>query len=562
MSWYATARDEVNANRRAAARAGGCVPVFMRGDGVGGEEWGARFVGLVSCDDGWAAARYLLALAEEDARTPGARAIAAELRRRYPRDEDFARALVSFVKRNVRFERERGELFQNGGFTLRRAAGDCDDHFRLLHAIARAGGLPSSLALLHHGDDAPPEARGPTHAVAMLGIPQGWAWAETTVDAALGEHPFDAAIRLGLLQSRGDLAKEVRIMTERDLAPVPAGFAARQTAAQVERDAEALQRLGYFAGDVTGDATDEALRRAVLAFQVDHPELAADGLLGPRTRSVIAAALQQAGPPVTEGFDYTIGELAPSPAVPRFSKHLSPAFLRAVGAMAALFQSRGARASAEDFLLVWLSESGIDSHRPNGQGAPFGGLNQMGPDERKAAGFLGTFGDFLALSPEEQLPYVQRYYENAVNGGARGDFSVLADAASLYLANAAPAFMSHAGDPDFVIFRRDPNGPEVGAPESAWAAWRATHKGDPYAWNRGLDRRKDGTIRVGDLKGTLAAAANGQKPYWDEVRARLAAELGGAGSPDGVAGSGASVAGLVLLAAVGSAIGAYFAVRS
>lgn len=517
----------------------------MRGDGVGAGGYGARFVGRVSCDDGWAAARFLLALAEEDAVTPGARAIAAELRRRYPRDEDFARALHAFVRSRVRFERERGEVFQNGGFTLKIGYGDCDDHFRLLHAIARAGALPSALAALHHGDDAPEEIRGPSHAVGVLGLPDGWVWAETTVDAELGEHPLDAAIRLGLLQARGDLAREVRIMTEeKDLAPVPAGFVSRSTPEQFQRDVQALERLGFHAGEVSSPA-DLSFRLATAAFQQEDGGLTVDGLFGKATRARIAELL----PPDEFGMGY-LGD--PTPATqPVLTGRLSPEFLAAVVAMTNEFRSKGAKVTAYDFMKVWNAESGIDSHRPNGQGAQFGGLNQMGPQERKSTGFLGSFADFLALSEVDQLPFVKRYYENAIAGGAGGNWGVLTDAASLYLVNFTPAFISHAGEPDFVLFRRNPNGPTPDAGEDQWKPWRDANKGDAYAWNRSFDRRKDGTIRVKDLGVVVdAAAAGGRSAFMNELRARIESVEGGApSSPAGSGIAGAIVAGGLVVGA-------------
>lgn len=277
----------------------------MRVDGAGGA-YGAHVVGLVSCDDGWQAARLLLAMAEEDARTPGAHELAARIRAEHPSDLDFAQAVQRFGQR-VPFVREKGEVFQSGALTLARGAGDCDDHFRLVYAVARAGGLRGALALTHHGADAPPGKQGPTHAVAQLCVGGRCEWAETTVAARWGEHPFAAARRLGLLSERDDVAREVRVMTpEDDLMPIPEGFRSRNNPAQVAYDAEALRRLGFLAADAVvakGDPADLTLRRAVHAFQCSRG-LAADGLLGPVTRTHIARALQAEG----------IGDLTPPPA--------------------------------------------------------------------------------------------------------------------------------------------------------------------------------------------------------------------------------------------------------
>lgn len=184
---------------------------------IGDTESGRRAIGIVDCPDGWAAARLLLASAIEDSRTPGARALAAELRRLHPSDDDFARAIHAFVREHVRFQRERGEVFQNGGHTLVAGYGDCDDHARLAIALALAGGLRADLATLHRGDDAPPALRGPSHALAQLCPSNACDFAETTIAARYGEHPVAAARRLGVVGARRDITHEVRVITEREL---------------------------------------------------------------------------------------------------------------------------------------------------------------------------------------------------------------------------------------------------------------------------------------------------------------------------------------------------------
>jgi hypothetical protein len=521
MQFYASPSDEAVALRRAAARAACAV----RSLAIQPTTLGAppRVVSALSCADGWAAARLLLALAIEDARTPGARSLAEELRASTSTDEEFAEAIRGYVREHVKFEPERDEEFESGGYTLARGAGDCDAHFRLVYAIATAGGLRSALAILHHGSDVPREDRGPAHALAVLELGGKWTWCETMVDARMGENPNDAAARLGLTNDRSDIAREVEIMTEESLPPLPPGFREKNKPAQVLLDSEALQRLGYLAADVPAcvlsDPTAAVLRSAVARFQRARG-IVVDGQLGPTTRLTIARALHEAGPPVTEGFDYPgmagLGGAAPSTSK---TQHLSPGFFAGVRAMADRFRAKGARIGARDLLLVWLAESGI-RNIPNRLGAPFGGLNQMGPDERRAAGFIGTFADWLAMSCEAQLPFVERYYVNATGG----NFSRYIDAQALYLANFAPAHMAHADDPDHILFRRDPNGPQPNAPAAEWEAWRQAHKSDPYAWNLGLDVTKDGTIRVGELGAVLTAAERSSGAYFGEVLARLGAE--------------------------------------
>ena len=556
MQFYASREAEQIALRRAAARAH-CVlrsvtlaPLDRSPSGVA-ISGAPHVVGRLECADGWGAARLLLALAVEDALTPGAKSLAAELRDGNADDGDFARAIHAFVLRRVKFEREAIEEFETAGYTLDRGAGDCDAHFRLVYAIAAAGGLRAGLGLLHHGTTAPRNQRGPAHAVAVIALDDKWEWCETTVAATFGEPPNDAARRLGLTSARTDLAKEIRIMTpEFDLPALPATFRERNDPAQVARDAQALQRLGYLAADepaeLLTDPTNGTLRQAVAAFQ-EASGLVRDGLLGPTTRLSIARALTEAGPPVTEGFDYPgIGAL--EEAVPvKLTGHLSPGFFRGVIAMAKRMRAGGATISDEALPAVWLAESGI-RNIPNHQGYPYAGLNQMGPQERASAGFHGTMADWLALSCEAQLPYVERYYVNATGNNFRG----MRDEASLYLVNFLPAFIGHAGEPDFILARIDPAGPAVNAPESEWAAWRELkgpdgkylHRNQWYTANRGFDTRRDGTIRVRDM-GTAVERAKGGKnaPYWAEVQARLIAE---GGSPAPISVKGAARVGVVL----------------
>jgi hypothetical protein len=68
-------------------------------------------------------------------------------------------------------------------------AGDCDDHARLLVALAKAAGVEAELIFFEADDQ-------PAHVVAVMRDAQGWWWAETTVGAEFGEPPMDAVDRL------------------------------------------------------------------------------------------------------------------------------------------------------------------------------------------------------------------------------------------------------------------------------------------------------------------------------------------------------------------------------
>jgi Transglutaminase-like superfamily len=107
----------------------------------------------------------------------------------------------AFVKGRVRFEPEEEETFQTPTATFQRGEGDCDDSSRALVALAHAAGIPGRYVYFL-------QAGQPAHVVAQLWdgpVPSGalpedspaWMWAETTIDADFGEHPFTAYARLG-----------------------------------------------------------------------------------------------------------------------------------------------------------------------------------------------------------------------------------------------------------------------------------------------------------------------------------------------------------------------------
>lgn len=489
---------------------------------------GPRVAARVLCPDGWAASRMLLAAAIQDSQTAGARDLALELRARAPSDEAFAREVFNFVRQNVRFAREQGEVFTSSSYTLAVGFGDCDDHARLAFALLRAGGLPARLAFLHR------PGRQPTHVLAVVGLAGRWVWLETTVDARFGEPPIEAAQRLGL-RSRNDISGEkVRTMAETELPAIPARFLSANPLERVAKDAEALRRLGALCDGVeVVDGTEPAFRQALAGFQA-ATGITVDGLLGPQTRAKLASLL----PPDEFGTGY-LAELA---AAPRLTAHLSTRFFQQTAASAARLRALGAEIWGDNLLSVWLAESGLRNVQ-NHAGAPAYGLNQLFAPQRgnrwpvlESVGFTGSPAEYLALDLADQVPYVERYFVNATGGNV----GVLKDVASLYLVNFLPAYAQQAGNPAFVLARRDPAGPSSDAPEEQWATWRAGHKGDIYAWNRGLAGGKD-WIEVGDLKRAVAAAQRSAGAYWIEARQRYFAESG----DDGERPGRTNVAGLV-----------------
>jgi len=540
--------------QRAAARSGCKVRALVRGPAfvevIGGisrivtDVGEVATLGDVECSDGWGAARLLLSLALEDSRTPGARTLAGQLRAGRG-DVAFAKAVHAYVSR-IPFIRERGEIFQSGAVTIGRDAGDCDDHFRLAYALGVAGGLRAALGILHHGDSAPIEKQGPAHAVALFFVDGRWTWAETTVAACFGEPPNEATARLGLTTERSDIAREIRIMTEEHLPPVPEGFAARQSAAQVSLDAQALQRLGYLAPDAPAcqmvDPTFAVLRRAVLAFQLARG-LSPDALLGPHTRTEIARALDEAG---ADELSYpwpgqALGKLVPA----RASAHVSDEVLRMLIAMNDRFVAQGATTAAEDWAQIFTFESGFNSHQQTNAvnpktGKRYGnaGINQMGEAERRACGFGLGLQAWLTLSNENQFPFVECFYKGAARdfGGGKGP-AVFRNAGSAYVATFAPAHLSHSAEPDFPLYSKEKT------PEA-------------YAANRGLDRTGKGFISVDDMRLALDTVAS--RPLFVELRGRLRA-LGASPAVPPSRGPGPAIVASLLFVAAG---GGYALARS
>lgn len=486
---------------------------------------GAHAAALIECPDGWAAARMLTALAESDVLRPDVQQIALMLRVAAPDDASFARAVQAFVRANVRFEREKGEVFTGPAVTLGAGFGDCDDHARLVYAVAKAGGIAARMALLYKRG-----APGPSHAVAQLGVGGMWWWAETTVDALFGEQPFDAAKRLGLLNERQDIATEVKTMSDKDLPPAPKTL--RSTTEQIRADARALATLGFMC-EATAEgverADDDAFRQAVASFQESRSGLTIDGLIGPKTRNAIADALVKAGAPgeLAAGYIAGLGEIAV-----KHSGHLSSEFFRNVEAMASRMREKGAEVTAVDFLNAWLSESGIGKAKHGHGGLDYHGLNMMMGSNLPGLGWSLGGHAFGEADPADQIVYIERFYQQMVKAFLKGDWSKLNNATALYLMNFLPAYTKHADDPSYVLAR----------------------KGEANGWwkdNPVFDPERKGYIEVADLTRQLERVQKQYGGYWPEVVMRAQLE-GGTVAPSGIGRAAGLVAGgLVVLIAAG-----------
>jgi len=128
-------------------------------------------------------------------------------------------------------------------------------------------------------------------------------------------------------------------------------------------------------------------------------------------------------------------------------------------------------------LAVMKQESGVNPHIQNSIGAT--GLIQFMPDTARR---LGTTTDELKqMDGVQQLDYVYKYYKmTGVGDGSVGD---------LYMATFMPKYI---GYPDKYVLGQQ------GA---------AGFSGKVYAQNSGLDRDRDGTITVGDVKQSVSRFA-------------------------------------------------------
>lgn len=173
-------------------------------------------VSRMSFTDPWDAARFLYESAEEDAEDPIVRAWALAIldETAHAIGEDpttptlspelvdaYGEALHANVMQ-IKFVHEPGEVFQSARATMALGAGDCDDHARLLYALALAGGLTPHMLFF-----ADPEVDEPVHVVDAIEAADGSpVWAETTIGAHYGEEPFAALERLELTGAQSPLS--------------------------------------------------------------------------------------------------------------------------------------------------------------------------------------------------------------------------------------------------------------------------------------------------------------------------------------------------------------------
>jgi hypothetical protein len=153
-----------------------------------------------------------------------------------------------------------------------------------------------------------------------------------------------------------------------------------------------------------------------------------------------------------------------------------------------------------DLLAVAANESGLKAEAWNRSGDA-SGLWQLMPSTARGLGW-DVFSDphlagFRALGPVGQLVWWERYF-----GSYRGR---LVNRSACYTATFLPAFLSHAGDPAYVLCGA--RGP------LAWA----------YAANKGFDPTGKGTITVADLTAAIDHACALLGSTWNAAVAGIRA---------------------------------------
>lgn len=202
------------------------------------------------------------------------------------------------------------------------------------------------------------------------------------------------------------------------------------------------------------------------------------------------------------------------------TKDWSDAALVALGAMSA-------RNNLDPVAVLMMmgNESGLNASAvgKTSDGTPFAyGISQI--HDLAGVGFKGAPADFVLLSPEQQVPFTDAFYQPHKN-------QTLNSLERLYQANFLPATLGWGSDLSLVLAKKG-----GGSPRWTFALSEAA----VYRDNAGLDHGNKGFINVGDL-GIAARASAG--PRVQEAIARLKA-LGGVVPPSVNHGMGL-IAGIV-----------------
>lgn len=157
----------------------------------------------------------------------------------------------------------------------------------------------------------------------------------------------------------------------------------------------------------------------------------------------------------------------------------------------------------KDMLTTMQLESGLNPHAINPK-FPERGLTQI--YNLKGVGWNGTKDEFAALSAEDQLPYIERYFEQNLKYKPKS-------ATQFYIVNLLPAYANSPG-----VINEDPNTVLIDKANDNNPKTR-----NFYSANRWLDTDNDGKITYGDLEKII----NRKQKEITPVFARLDNVIGG-----------------------------------
>ena len=188
-----------------------------------------------------------------------------------------------------------------------------------------------------------------------------------------------------------------------------------------------------------------------------------------------------------------------------FTNDLSDRFFRRVCVLANRLPC-----DPEHLLAVWFSESiGICAGLQNQFGADAWGINQMTTKNIQAAGWSGSMAEYLTLSAEQQLSFVETQVTPYIGQG------IFTSAARIYQANFLPGTLNSATTLDSKIAVKD------GMNALAYNA------------NKDFDKAKKGFITLRDLQEAVDGAINNSftgkcgggplRQRWLEIKVRLTA---------------------------------------
>lgn len=191
-------------------------------------------------------------------------------------------------------------------------------------------------------------------------------------------------------------------------------------------------------------------------------------------------------------------------------------------------------------MTVMFCESSFHANRPNGSGAAYYGLNQMGVAELRSMGLTPL--QWLSMPAERQIPYVRRFWGAKV--GHFGEW-IWERPEHLYGCNFLPGRcepgmprdkpLTHRGDHDYQTQAKDPQtgAPLVDATGAKVMVWRSFYESNTgldivadhldAAGNHRLDVGKDGAIDLEDLAAWVELRKRQEPRRWGELEERLRA---------------------------------------